>query len=47
MQEKMVGKLNGALGFHEVTVEGNGSLFLKRKYVYNKKSDVVPANTQV
>lgn len=47
MQEKMVGKLNGALGFHEVTVEGNGSLFLKWKYVYNKKSDVVPANTQV
>ena len=43
----MVGKLNGALGFHEATVKGNGSLFLKRKYVYNKKSDVAAANTQV
>lgn len=47
MQEKMVGKLNGALGFHVATVEGNGSLFLKLKYVYNKKSDIVSANTQV
>lgn len=43
----MVGKLNGALGFHEAPIEGNGSLFPKSKYVYNKKSDVPPANTHI
>lgn len=43
----MVGKLSGALGFHEATIERNASLFPKRKYVCNEKSDVPPANTQV
>jgi len=41
-QENMMGKLNGALGFHEATVEGNGSWFLERQGVCN--SDVPPAH---
>lgn len=36
-QGKTVGKLNGALGFHEATVEGHGSLFPVGKYVYNEE----------
>lgn len=34
-KKKALGKLNGALGFGEATVEGNGSLFPMRKSVYN------------
>lgn len=34
-KKKTLGKLNGALGFGEATVEGNSSLFPMRKSVYN------------